>query len=147
MSRAAVFLSAALLAPLSLAAAQWSDEEQRFLEWQKSCWADDGAEMVERCFHDYYAGWGNGFAVPYDKADRNTMFASERTRTDFELIQLKPLDIRVMDDTAIILYVVTYEITDKRDGETRVVTEKWTDVAVREDGDWQWIADHGETID
>ena len=147
MRRAAVSLSAALLVPFSLAAADWSDEEQAFLDWQKGCWTDDGADMVERCFHGDYVGWGNGFAVPYDKADRNTLFASERTRTDFELISLKPLEIRFTGDTAVSLYVVTYEIEDKRDGETRVVTEKWTDVAVREDGDWRWIADHGETID
>ena len=147
MSRAAFFLTAVLLVPLSLAAADWTDEEQAFLDWQEQCWSDDGAGMVERCFHDDYAGWGNGFAVPYDKTDRNTIFASERTRTETELISLKPLEVRLLDGTAVSLYVVTYEIEDKRNGETRVVTEKWTDVAVREDGSWQWIADHGETID
>lgn len=147
MRRAGVFLSAALLVPLSLAAAEWSDEQQAFLDWQKGCWTDNGADRVERCFHDDYVGWGNGFAVPYDKADRNTLFANQRSRTESELLSLKPLEVRVMDDTAVSLYVVTYEITDRRRDETRVVTEKWTDVAVRADGTWQWIADHGETID
>lgn len=138
---------AALLLPLCVAAAEWTGEEQAFLEWEMSCWSDTGAGMVERCFHEDYSGWGNDYAVPYDKADRNTMFANERAKTDFELIHLKPLEIHVMDGTAVMLYVVTYEITDKRSGETSVVTEKWTDVAVRDGDDWQWIADHGEAID
>jgi len=145
--RAAVFLATALLVPLSLAVAEWSEDEQAFLDWQKSCWTDDSPGMVDRCFHEDYAGWGNGYAVPYNKADRNTLYANRRTRTDSELLSLKPMEVRVMDDTAVSLYVVTYEISSRRDEEARVVTERWTDVSVRENGEWQWIADHGEPID
>lgn len=36
---------------------------------------------------------------------------------------------------------------DKVTGEEITYVEQWTDVALRENGRWAWIADHGTVLD
>jgi hypothetical protein len=44
------------------------------------------------------------------------------------------------------LYIATYTQKNKETGEEKTLTERWTDVLVREGGRWSWIADHGVDI-
>jgi len=56
--------------------------------------------------------------------------------------ELRPIDILVYDDFAIIHYFYI-EVTKDKDGEEDYGQGRWTDIMIREKGKWPWIADHG----
>jgi hypothetical protein len=139
----------ALVAPawsVPAVAQEWSPAQQEVWEFEAACWNDRTTDFVERCFHSDFQGWGIGSTIPSSKADRRVTAARSRATEDQVYLFLKPVAITVHGDMATALYIATYTQKNKETGEEKTLTERWTDVLVREGGRWSWIADHGVDI-
>ena len=99
-----------------------------------------------RCFHEDFEGWGEGSTVPTTKADRKGLFENGFASFDSDVLLFKPLSVIVKGDMAVINYLTVAKITNKATDEVNYESQRWTDVAIKEGGQWTWIADHGESI-
>ena len=127
-------------------AQEWSRAQQEVWAFEQACWNDRTPEFVDKCFHADFQGWGVGSTVPTSKADRAVMSERSRATEDNVYLFLKPVAITVHGDMAVALYIATSTSRNKETGEETTVTERWTDVLVRDNGQWSWIADHGADI-
>ena len=59
---------------------------------------------------------------------------------------LKPAEITVRGDFAVVQVVYTSTARNRETGEVVTTTEAWTDVCIKENGRWYWIADHGTPL-
>ena len=140
---AVVFLAASA----STARAQdMSEVEQEVWEWERACWGMDDLESVMTCFHEDYVGWIGGATVPFTKADRRAFFERFLETDERVFFHLRPLSVTVRNNMAVMLYVSHFTSRNKETGEETSVTQKWTDVAVKDGGTWYWIADHSTTV-
>lgn len=110
--------------------AQWDAEEKGDKRW------------IERLLTEDFAGWGKNSPAPRSKA--STQMWDRFTDQQGEMVahELYPLSIIVRDDTAIAHYLYTsaYEDTD---GEVEISNGRYTDILVRTDDGWKFIAWHG----
>lgn len=110
--------------------AQWDAEQQN-----KKKWAD---EMLS----DKFVGWGKNSPAPRNKESTKMWdrFNDEQGKTVQH--ELYPLSIVVEGDVAIAHYLYTSAFEDK-EGEVEVSNGRFTDVLVRTDDGWKFIAWHG----
>jgi len=101
-------LALAVFLPLAAQAQQWTAAQQEVWEFEEACWASQDLEAIMACFHDDFLGWGIGYPVPTSKADRRPRFARDFKTEEIVYLNLKPLDVRVLDNVAIVLYLATY---------------------------------------
>ena len=141
-----IALAVVIFMPLTAQAQQWTAAQQEVWEFEETCWATQDLEALMACFHDDFLGWGVGYPVPTSKADRRPRFARDLETEDIVYLNLKPLDVRVLDNVAIVLYLATYTSKNKATGKETTVTERWTDICLKEDNRWTWIADDGGLI-
>ena len=124
-------------------AEDWTKDELELLEWEESCLATSEFDAWLNCFHEDFVGWGMGYPAPQTKSERASLAADFFESTDGELVLFKPLSVQMYGDTAVINYVGTFKIVDKRTEEVTIETSMWTDVCMKDGGKWYWIADHG----
>ncbi len=147
MRRALVaVLVAVVFLPLTAQAQQWSADQQEVWEFEKACWASQDLEPTMACFNDDFLGWGIPSTVPTNKADRRPFFARSLETEETVFQYLKPVAIKVHGNVAIVLYLATYTTKNKATGEETTVTERWTDICLKEGNRWTWIADHGDKV-
>ena len=141
-------LAIALFLPVTAQAQDWSAEQQEVWEAGKACWETEDLETLSACFHDDYVGWSNmsPFSEPMNKADRLALAGRSFETEDLVFLYLKPLEIRIHGNVAVILYVSTLTVKNKATGEESSFADKWTDIAVKQDGKWKYIADHGTPV-
>ncbi len=110
--------------------AQWDAEQQN-----KKRWAD---EMLS----DKFVGWGKNSPAPRDKESTKMWdrFQDEQGKTVQH--ELYPLRIIVEGDVAIAHYLYTSAFESK-DGEVEVSNGRFTDVLIRTEDGWKFIAWHG----
>ena len=141
----AIALSAGM--PVTAQAQEMTRAQQEVWEWEQGCWATDiTLEDLMACFHEDFLGWGRGGSVPSSKANRHPFFARFFATNETVFLFLNPLSVKVRGDMAVILYLATYTTRNRSTDEETTVTERWTDVAIREGGSWYWIADHGTRV-
>ena len=142
---AVVCLLVAVLTPSPAAAQQWSPEQQEVLAFELGCQANKEAWLD--CFHEDYVAWGNGdLGVPVNKDDVVAIGARSWDVDEVLLVHLKVLDINLRGNLAIALVVYTETRRNGDTGEVTTVSTRWTDVCLKEDGRWAWIADHGGPV-
>lgn len=139
-------LALAVFLPLAAQAQQWTAAQQEVWEFEEACWATQDLEVAMACFHDDFVGWGTNSTLPTSKADRRPFFARSFETEDMVFLHLKPLSIKVHGDVAIVLYLATVTTKNKASGKETTVTERWTDICLKEGDGWTWIADHGGAI-
>ena len=110
--------------------AQWNAEQQN-----KKRWAD---EMLA----DKFVGWGKNSPAPRDKESTKMWdrFQDEQGKTVQH--ELYPLSIVVEGDVAVAHYLYTSAFESK-DGEVEVSNGRFTDVLIRTEDGWKFIAWHG----
>jgi len=133
--------------PLTAGGQEWSSDQRELWAWEVACWETEDIESNMACFHEEFVGWGGGSYVPTNKADRRITHARGFETTEQVYLFLKPLEIKIHGNTAVLVYMATYTMRDRNTGEETTYLEQWTDVALREDGQWAWIADHGTILD
>jgi hypothetical protein len=141
-------LAIALFLPLSAQAQQWSAEQQEIWEFEKACWETDDLEVLLACFHQDYVGWADkALSVPLNKADRRVLLGRSLDTEDQVFVYLKPLDIRMHGNVAVVLYIATGARKNKATGEETTFTARVTDICLKQGGSWAWIADHESPVE
>ena len=117
--------------------AVWSVIEE---QWEASQRGD--RRWVEQLLSGDFSGWPKNAPTPRDKA-------STRLWNDFDAKQSKglahelyPLSTVIHGNMAVAHYLYTNAVENK-EGETEVSNGRYTDVLVRSDGEWKFIAWHG----
>jgi hypothetical protein len=135
------------LLPINTQGQEWSAEQQELWAWEVACWEDPDLEANSPCFHEDFVGWGVGVDSPTTRAERRALQAEIVETTETTLTDLEPLSANIYGNTAILIYVVTFVEKDKATGDETTHVERWTDVAVKEAGQWFWVADHGTIVE
>ncbi len=114
----------------SVVEAEWDDSES------------NKRNHLDRVLTENFMGWGRNSPAPRSKD--STIMWDRFNNEQSELIahELYPLSIVVHNDVAIAHYVYTSANEDK-DGKVEVSNGRYTDVLVRTDDGWKFIAWHG----
>ena len=146
MRRFAATLGLLLVLAAPARAQEWNPGQQELWAWEKACWEAQDLAALMPCFHEDFVGWGINSTVPTTKEDRRPYFARGFESEETIFLALKPLHLMIRGDFAVVIYLSTVTSRDLKTGEETTTTQQWTDVAVRENGRWAWIADHGGAV-
>lgn len=126
-------------------AAEWSDDQAEVWSAIEACNAHFREKRTKEamdCIHDDFSGWLYSEPVPRGKDNFEKVGQYFVKTRDVVAGELRPIDILVYDDFAIIHYFYI-EVTKNKDDKEEYNQGRWTDVMVKEKGKWQWISDHG----
>jgi len=132
-----------LLLPLITSAEDWTNEQQEVLAFEEACLTTRDAEKFMNCFHEDFVGWGQNSTVPTSKSDRRKLVADGFESFDAETLLFKPVSVIVKGNMAVISYIQSGKSKNKATDEVNYFTQRWTDVCLKEGGQWTWISDHG----
>jgi len=109
-------------------------------QWDADEKGDD--DWVDEMLVDKFSGWGKGSPAPRTKSSTKMWdrFNDEQGRTVAH--ELYPLAIVVHGDVAIAHYLYSSAYEDK-DGEVEMNSGRYSDILVRTDDGWKFIAWHG----
>ena len=134
-----------IMVPLAAQAQQWTTEQQEVWEFEMGC--QEGRDAFLACFHDDYVAWADGsFSVPITHADQMALQRRWYNANEVVWFHMKPMAINVQGNLAVVLLVGTWTTRDKTTGEETTSTQRWSDVSVKENGRWYWLADHGGPV-
>ncbi len=114
----------------SVIEAEWDDNES------------NKRNHLERVLTDDFMGWGKNSPAPRSKDSTIMWDRFNHKQGEMLAHELYPLSIVVHNDVAIAHYLYTSAYDDK-DGKVEVTNGRYTDVLVRTDDDWKFIAWHG----
>ncbi len=144
----ALFLTLFLipLAPHPVLAQHWTAEEQEIIDLNQSCWeawaAEDLDAVRQICNeHQDARAWWTAEGAPqvgwYEKnVDR--WAAAMFPRDTWIYFEIRPLSVRIFNDTAFIHFWATHTHEDSK-GDTATQTQKQLNIWQRIDGRWTWI--------
>lgn len=124
---------------------RWSEAQKEVWAAIETCvehWNKGPLEAALACVHDDFSGWLYVEPVPRTKETNRKIGAYFlKTRTT-QAYDLRPIDIKVYGDVGIAHY---YYVTIAKDAEGKESVERgrWTDILLKQDGRWVFIADHG----
>ena len=109
-------------------------------QWEASQRGD--RRWVERLLSGDFSGWPKNAPAPRDKASIRLWndFGSKQSKG--LTYELYPLSTVIHGDMAVAHYLYT-NATENKEGETEVSNGRYTDILVRSDGEWKFIAWHG----
>jgi ketosteroid isomerase-like protein len=118
-------------------AAVWSVVER---QWATS--QGDDTSWVDSLLAEDFTGWGKNQPAPRTKESVRMWQEFESRQWTGEMHELYPLSIVVHGDMAVVHYLYSNAGEDA-DGKTQVVSGRYTDILVRIEGQWKFIAWHG----
>lgn len=122
-------------------AAVWSVVER---QWEASQGGD--TKWVESLLAEDFTGWGKNEPAPRTKESVRMWQKFESKQWKGKMHELYPLSIVVHDDVAVVHYLYSNAGEDA-EGKTQVITGRYTDILVRVEGEWKFIAWHGGSDD
>lgn len=139
-----------VLSSVSVSAQTWTKEQTEVWGFIQSQWdlaMKKDSSWVEQMVHMKALGWDLENPMPRDRGSlaKWNRFESQNSTT---LVQeLNPVGIIVHRNTAVVHYYYSVASED-RQGEREMIHGRYTDVLVKQDGKWQFIAwAGGETSD
>ena len=126
-------------------AQSWSEEQMDVWNAIEAQWQSDMDQDLtwpERSLHEEFLGWSDAFPVPRGKASiaKWNRYESGLGKT---LVQdLKPIGIVVAGNTAVAHYFYSIAVEDDK-GEHKTTHGSYTDVLVKADGAWKFLAWRG----
>ena len=118
-------------------AAVWSVIEQ---QWEAS--ENGDSKWLDTLLAADFTGWSNDSPAPRTKESVRMWDKFRSKQWNGKVHELYPLSIVVHGDTAVAHYLYT-NAGENADGETEVISGRFTDVLVRIEGVWKFIAWHG----
>ncbi len=109
---------------------QWNAQEKGDRKWVDSLLTDD------------FSGWGKKSPAPRGKASTKMWNRFSEQVSDMIAHELYPLSINVNGDIAVAHYLYTSAAKDQ-DGKIETSNGRYTDVLLRTDDGWKFIAWHG----
>lgn len=124
--------------------AQWNAEEQGSKGWIDNLLTEeDGANgWIERLLTEDFAGWSKNSPAPRSKSSIAMWDRFTDTQGKMVAHELYPLSIIVHEDVAIAHYLYT-SANEDADGKVESSNGRFTDVLVRAEDGWRFIAWHG----
>ena len=109
-------------------------------QWEASQQGD--SKWVEELLAENFTGWRNDTPSPRTKQSVQMWEKFESKQWDGKMHELYPLSIVVHGDMAVAHYLYSNAGEDA-DGDVEVIHGRFTDVLVRDEGEWKFIAWHG----
>ena len=143
----AVTVAVGVLWPTTVLGQELSPEQQEVWRFIERCQEglSSESEAAFDCFHEDFLGWAYLDLVPRT-AEAERKFSRLRFETtETRAYDLRPIGIRVNGNFAVAHYYLQSVVRgqDGQDVEERI---RWTDVLLKENGRWHWMADHGGPI-
>lgn len=137
-------LLALLISPAGSLLAQGSDDAAvwSLIEEQWDAQQRGDQKWVNRLLAPDFAGWAYDSPAPRDKGSTRMWNNFQSKHSDGKAHELYPLSIVVHGDMAIAHYLYTNAVENAQ-GKLEVSNGRYTDVLVRIDGAWKFIAWHG----
>ena len=129
----------------NIQAAEWSAEQAEVWAAVETCqshFRENRFEESMDCTHDDFSGWLYSEPVPRGKDSFEKVGSYFMKTREVVAGEFRPIDILVYDNFAIIHYFYI-EVTKDEDGKEEYNQGRWTDIMIKQDGKWRWIADHG----
>jgi len=142
----ALFLLAVfgLLTSATATAQNWNAEQLEVWDFEKQCWQsglDNNLEANRSCFHEDYQGWYSANPTPMpvisEAAAKRSMEMDRQVAYN-----MTPHHIMIYGDVAIVHLTGSITVSQE-DGPDKTSWYHWTDIVLKENGRWSWIADHG----
>ncbi len=140
-----LFVVLLLIIPLSAQAQEWTTEQMEVWNRIVSCQQLEDVDAYLACHHKDYVGWWSDDPVPihFSNETKKLFFESAKKQGRLnQLNELKPLHIMIHGNVAIVHYMLM-ETISRFDEPLEVNWINWTDILLKEGGQWYWIADHG----
>ncbi len=112
------------------------------VEYQWNAEAKGDEKWIEKLLTKNFSGWSNSAPAPRGKASTAMWDRYSDTLGKLAAHELYPLAIVVHGDMAVAHYLYSSAFEDK-DGEVEMNNGRYTDVLVRTDDGWKFIAWHG----
>jgi len=109
-------------------------------EWNAA--EKNNGKWIDEFLADEFVGWGKNSPAPRNKMSTRMWDRFESTQGKAVAHELYPLSIVVHGDVAVAHYLYTNAFEDK-DGDVEVSNGRYTDVLVRTDSGWKFLAWHG----
>lgn len=109
---------------------EWNADEKGDKKWPDQLLTGD------------FAGWGKNSPAPRDKSSTKMWDRFDDQTGKMLAHELYPLSIIVHDDVAIAHYLYS-SATESKDGEIDMSNGRYTDVLVRTEDGWKFLAWHG----
>src|SRR5580698_5823553 len=93
-------------------------------------------------FHEGYRGWPAGSPLPIDKAAAQDLISHDMAITRVLVQRAQPVAIEIHGDVAFVDYYLSQVIKDT-DGKEKTLSERWTDILMKQGGRWLIVGDHG----
>jgi ketosteroid isomerase-like protein len=141
-----LFIGIAVLSNTALAQ-EWSAEQQEVWKAVENWWElekNNDVEGIKALFHKDYIGWFWEDSAPVGHADVLKWADHMIPKGKIVYTNLKPLDILVIGDVAVIHYY--YSNFQTVDGKETVERGRWTEVRKKEGDKWLLIADSGGAL-
>ncbi len=129
----------------ALQAQQWSAEQKEVWEFEKACWQkfiDKDMAAIRSCFHEDYRGWYSANPVPMPLPSE-AAWTREMEKSRMVAHNMTPHHIMVYGNVAIVHLTASITEETEPDQPDKTTWYHWTDISLKEDGKWSWIADHG----
>jgi len=119
----------------------WSVIEE---EWN----ADEKGDTTwpDRLLTDDFSGWGNDSPAPRSKSSTKMWDRFNEQLGNMVAHELYPLSIVVHDNVAVAHYVYSSAF-QSTDGDIEMSNGRYTDILVRSDDGWKFLAWHGGDVD
>jgi ketosteroid isomerase-like protein len=140
-----------LMIPLSSQAQEWTAEQLEVWSRLLQCYENiNSHDIVTRlsCHHKDYSGWWGEDPVPTHGSEELVKHYVENVKANMMEFYYEhiPLDIMIYGDVAILHYMLK-TVTAQKDKDDKTTWIKWTDIMLKENGQWNWIADHGNAVE
>lgn len=146
MRRAAILaLLIALGLPATAIAQDWSPEQTEVWNTIVAQWDASKAKdhtWPDTFLHPSFLGWSDEFPMPRNKAGTKEWEKYSSQNSQVEVQELSPVGIVVVGSTAVAHYYYS-TATEDREGKRETTHGRYTDVLVKEDGKWLFIAWRG----
>jgi hypothetical protein len=109
---------------------QWASDEKGEKKW------------IDRLLADDFSGWGNNSPAPRNKSSTRMWDRFNDEQGNTVMHELYPLAIVVHDDVAVAHYLYSSAYEDK-EGKVKMNEGRYSDVLIRTDDGWKFIAWHG----
>ncbi len=140
----ALALAGLLLFATTLAQDVHDDEADVLLtierEWEANRKGDNDA--VEQMLADNFMGWGKASPAPRSKTSTLKWMRLSQEMGKVLRFELYPLWVTVNDDVAVAHYAYSTAFKNKN-GEVEMSNGRYTDVLIRTDEGWKFLAWHG----
>ena len=110
--------------------AQWAAEAKGDKKW------------IERMLSDDFAGWGKNSPAPRGKQSTEMWDRFTDQQGSIVAHELYPLSIVIHDDVAVAHYLYT-SATEDKDKDVETSNGRYTDILVRGEDGWKFLAWHG----